>query len=149
MEKVKIQAITRHDPQWNRTMDFSRNCSWKAGPSLSEKMKQHQFLPWERVFIAENGEQIIGFCTLTQTDGIPDLNLSPFIGYLFVDEAFRGSRISQRLITSSMGYAEDLGFKKVFLLSREEGLYEKYGFIRIQKVFDGHGDYEQLFSISL
>lgn len=145
MEKLIFRPIIHKDPLWNETIDFAQNCSWKAGPQLAAGMVNNTFTDWERVFIAVAHTKVIGFCTLAKTDCIPDLNVSPYIGYVFVDEASRGNRVSQGLIHCACEYAQSLGFEKVYLLSREEGLYEKYGFNKIDIVSDSNGEFEQLF----
>ena len=64
---------------------------------------------------------------------------SPFIGFVFVDERYRGNRISERMINSVIAYAVKLGFEKVYIMSGERGLYEKYGFEKI-------GDFETIYN---
>ena len=59
-----------------------------------------------------------------------DVHYTPYIGYLFVDEKWRGNRLSQRLIIYSMSYLKSVGFDKVYLVSDHENLYEKYGLLR-------------------
>ena len=62
-------------------------------------MKENGFLPWERVLAACEGEEIVGFCTLSQKDELPEnLPYAPFIGFVFVEERYRGRRISEKMI---------------------------------------------------
>ncbi len=62
---------------------------------------------------------------------------SPFIGFVFVDENYRGKRISETLIKKVIEYANELGYENIYIMSGEQGLYEKYGFEKI-------GDYETI-----
>ena len=131
--------MTKSHPYWDKTMQFAQVCSWRAGPILAERMKQTAFLPWERVFAACEGGEIMGFCMLTQKDELPDIyDFTPFIGFVFVDERHRGRRISQCMIHKAMGYARMLGYESVYILSGETGLYEKYGFVKL-------GDYNTIY----
>lgn len=63
---------------------------------------------------------------------------TPFIGFVFVDEPYRGNRLSELMIQSAILYARELGYEKVYILSGEIGLYEKYDFEKL-------GDYKTIF----
>lgn len=89
----------------------------RAGKSLAQEMRAGSFTGWERVLAAVEENRIAGYCTVARTDCIPDLPYTPFIGYLFVGEAHRGARLSQRLIQRAMDYLGDLGFDRVYLVS--------------------------------
>ncbi|MCI8646442.1 MAG: GNAT family N-acetyltransferase [Firmicutes bacterium] len=56
---------------------------------------------------------------------------TPVISLVFVDEAYRGNRLSQQLIGTALKYAKELYYKTVYLKSEHRGLYEKYGFEKI------------------
>lgn len=128
---MTIIALDPTHPDWLTLADYAQSCSWRAGASLAQAMRSGSFQPWERVFAALDGETIAGYCTLAERDCLEDVPYSPYIGYVFVDEAYRGQRLSQRLIESALAYAGTLGFEKVYLVSDLQGLYEKYGFIPI------------------
>lgn len=83
-------------------------------------MMNNGFKDWERVIVALNDDEICGYCTVAITDCIPDVHYTPYIGYLFVDEKWRGNRLSQRLIIYSMSYLKSVGFDKVYLVSDHE-----------------------------
>ena len=104
---------------------------------------------WERVFVAREATDIAGYCTLTRIDCIPDVTYTPYIGYMFVGEPYRGMRLSQKLTQCALEYAKNLGFSKVYLISGEQGLYEKYGFKKFEERKDLWGGNEQIFSISI
>ena len=140
MEILKIYEIAHGHSLWQETIKFVENCSWRAGKSLATLMKENQFLDWERVFVACVEEKIVGYCTFAQKDELPEqYGFSPFIGFVFVDERYRGNRISERMINSVVAYAVKLGFEKVYIMSGERGLYEKYGFEKI-------GDFETIYN---
>ena len=137
---MKIYEITHGHRLWQETIKFAENCSWRAGKSLAALMKENKFLDWERVFIACVEEKVIGYCTLAEKDELPEqYDFSPFIGFVFVDEKYRGNRISEQMINSVIAYAVKLGFEKVYIMSGERGLYEKYGFDKI-------GDFETVYN---
>jgi GNAT superfamily N-acetyltransferase len=146
---LDIKALKNGDDLWEFVIDYAKNCSWGAGALLARQMKENGFTDWERVFAATEGLQICGYCTLTQTDCIPDVNYTPYIGYMFVGEEHRGHRLSERLIKKALEYARTIGFIKVYLVSGEKNLYEKYGFIKIDDKKDIWGREEQIYSIKI
>lgn len=130
---MKIESLIYSDKMWQVVADYALGCSWRAGTALAEKMKGNLFSDWERVFAAIDGHQIVGYCTLTKTDCIPDIAYSPYIGFVFIGEQYRGNRISSKLISSALAYAKGLGFDRVYLVSDHVNLYEKYGFVKIDE----------------
>lgn len=147
---MEIKQIQRSNPFWQKTIAFADSCSWKAGFFLAEKMRTNEFLDWERVFIAYEDEKIIGFCTLTEKDELPEIyEYSPFIGFVFVDENYRGNRISEQMIRKTSEYAKELGYEILYIMSGEKGLYEKYGFEKIGEYETIFGTVDQLFQKAL
>ena len=147
---MNILLISQEHPLWEKTAEFAQNCSWKAGRFLAEKMRKNDFRDWERVIIAADHEQIAGFCTLTEKDELPDdATFSPFIGFVFVDEQYRGNRLSGQMIRAALGYAKEIGYPSVYIVSGEQGLYEKYGFEKIGDYETIYGTTEQLFQIAV
>ena len=128
-QMTEIWGMAAGHAYWEKTIQFAENCSWRAGPYLAKEMKRGAFQDWERVFCAVVDGEIAGFCTFTKKDELPEsYGFSPFIGFVFVAEAYRGNRLSGRMIEAVTDYARQIGFEKVYLMSGEKGLYEKYGF---------------------
>ena len=147
---MNILLISQEHPLWEKTAEFAQNCSWKAGQFLAERMRKYDFRDWERVIIAADHEQIAGFCTLTEKDELPDdASFSPFIGFVFVGEPYRGNRLSGQMIRAALGYAKEIGYPSVYIVSGEQGLYEKYGFEKIGDYETIYGTTEQLFQIAV
>lgn len=143
---TEIFLMTQGHPCWEETLDFARNCSWRAGPHLAEKMQKNDFLPWERVIAARVDGQPAGYCTFAAQDELPeDCGFSPFIGFVFVDEHFRGRRLSALMLQKAELYARKLGYEKVYILSGEIGLYEKFGFEKLGDYKTIYGAVDQLF----
>lgn len=143
---TEIHLITRDHPLWRETISLAKNCSWRAGPMLAERMERDAFQDWERVCCATVGDQVAGFCTFCERDELPEDQLfTPFIGFVFVEEPYRGNRISQQMIRRVLRYAGELGYEKVYLMSGERGLYEKYGFVKLGELETVYGTTDQLF----
>lgn len=146
---MDIKDVKLGDVLWELVANYAENCSWRAGVFLAKQMKENRFTDWERVFVAVEDLQICGYCTLAKTDCIPDVDYTPYIGYMFVGEEYRGHRLSQQMIKHALEYAKKLGFSIVYLVSGERGLYEKYGFLKIADKKDFGGRDEQIFSITI
>ncbi|MDD4796760.1 MAG: GNAT family N-acetyltransferase [Eubacteriales bacterium] len=146
---MTIETLTDQIPLWNRVMDAAGGCSWSAGPALAAQMQKGQFTGWERVFAALNDGDVAGFCTLAKTDCVDGLPYTPYIGYVFVGEPYRGKRLSQQMIAHALAYAKTAGFETVYLVSGEQGLYEKYGFIKLEERKDRFGRDQQIFRIGV
>lgn len=136
---LEIHAMTQGHPLWNETLTLAESCSWSAGGLLAKLMIENSFLERERVFAACEEGRVVGFCTFSEKDEMPDkYDISPFIGFVFVDEHYRGNRISGAMIEAAIEYARTLGYEKIYVMSGEEGLYEKFGFTAI-------GEYETIY----
>ena len=99
-------------------------------------MKENNFLERERIFVAIENEQIIGFCTFTKEDWIPDYEYSPFVWFMFVDKNYRWKRLSEQMINEVEKYAKTLNFEKLYIVSDHKWLYEKYWFEKCDEKMD-------------
>ena len=147
---MKIQMIQKGHILWDKTILFAQSCSWKAGLYLANRMKVNSFKDWERVVVAVENEAIVGYCTFSERDELSEeYDYSPFIGFVFVDERYRGKRISEKMIQQTLSYAKSIGYQTVYIMSGEQGLYEKYGFEKIGDFHTIYGTTDQLFHIGL
>lgn len=146
---MKFVAITADDSIWRSVIDYAGRCSWRAGKSLASDMNGGKFSDWERVIVALEGDNICGFCTVTKTDCIPDVEYTPYIGFVFVGEEYRGKRLSEKMIGFAGDYLAGTGFEKVYLVSDHDGLYEKYGFRVIDRKMAPWGSEEKIYMKSI
>lgn len=145
-----IYLMTQGHPLWNETIALAESCSWKAGPFLAGLMRKNAFAHWERVCAARVDGKVVGFCTFSERDELPpEYGFTPFIGFVFVDESCRGRRLSEAMIRAVIPYARELGYEKIYLMSGETGLYEKYGFQKIGDYETIYGTTDQLFVKSI
>ena len=143
---MEIHVMTYGHPLWDATISFAEHCSWKAGPYLAKKMRDNEFAEVERVIAAAEGDKVIGYCTFALKDELPeDSEYTPFAGFVFVDENSRGKRVSEKMIIEASDYARSIGYKTLYILSGEQGLYEKYGFVKIGDLETIYGGTDQLF----
>ena len=143
---TEFHLMTQGHPYWEETISLAENCSWKAGPFLAEKMRKNEFKEWERVCAACVDGKAAGFCTVAEKDELPDgYTFTPFIGFVFVDEAYRGNRLSEMMIQNAILYARKIGYGKIYIMSGEIGLYEKYRFVKLGDYETIYGTVDQLF----
>lgn len=123
---MTIHTITSSNPLWLAVADYAEICSWDACKRMASFMREDKFNDWERIFIAEESGEFMGFCALGNHD-----EYNPLIKWVFVDEKYRGQRLSQKLIDTAADYAKSIGFTSVFLTTWHIGLYERYGFVKL------------------
>lgn len=123
-----IRFINKEDDLRNKLIDYANSCDWEAGPILAEKMKWDSFSDWEKIFVATENDNIVGYCTFTKEDWIPNCDYTPFVWFIFIDEKCRWKRYSERLINAVEEYAKTLNFKQLYIVSDHKWLYEKYWF---------------------
>lgn len=129
---------------------MANRCSWKAGPLLAEKMKKNDFKEWERVCAACVGGKVAGFCIVAEKDELPEkYPFTPFIGFVFVAEEYRGKRLSEKMIQHGAAYACHLGYEQIYIMSGEIGLHEKYGFVKLGDFETIYGNVDQLFVMNI
>lgn len=147
---MKFYMITKGHALWEKTIAFASNCSWTAGRFLAERMRSNEFKDWERVIVAVDHDHIAGFSVFSEKDGLPqNYEHTPFISLVFVDEAYRGKRLSEQLIENTLKYAKKLNYKIVYLKSEHRGLYEKYGFEKICEFEPVEPPADQLFKMDI
>jgi GNAT superfamily N-acetyltransferase len=113
-------------------------------------MEKHDFKDKEQIFVAIEANQIAGFCVFEEDGYIPpEYDYHPFINLVFVDESYRGKRVSEKLIEKALSYGKELGLNKVYLKSEHRGLYEKYGFKKIADFTPIVGLADQIFEKNL
>ena len=95
----KIIPLVHSDTWWYSVADYAQNCSWSAGKNLAKEMRERKFLDWERVFVALDNETIAGYCTFAEKDCIPNVPYTPYIGYMFVGEAWTCPRMEDKKLS--------------------------------------------------
>lgn len=125
---MKIRRLGAEDPALYDIASYAEGISWRAGKSLSRKIREGYFKAWESIIIIEDEGRVCGFLTVSEKDSIETVPFTPFIGYVFVEEGCRGQKLSQRMIGYAEEYLSSLGFDEVYIFSDHEGLYEKYGY---------------------
>jgi N-acetylglutamate synthase-like GNAT family acetyltransferase len=142
---VEIKQVLYKDEYWDKLIDFVRKSSWRESPIIVNNWEENNYLDWERIFVAIENNNIVGHCSLNEKDSISNIEYTPYIQSVFVNEQFRGNRLSEKLILCAISYAKTLGFKKVYIVSDLKNFYEKYGFEKIDEKNDYRGEPQSIF----
>lgn len=142
---MEIKLLENDEELKKRVIRYAENCVWDAGENFSLYLKNGLYTDWERAVVALDGEKIAGYCNVLKEDCLPGLPYSPYIGYLFVDEAYRGQRLSQEITRFAEDYLRSVGFSAVYLITEHNNLYEKYGYVYKESKLSPWGEVEKIY----
>jgi GNAT superfamily N-acetyltransferase len=107
-------------------------CDWSAARFLVELLQKDTFNNtlggWGKLFMLMDGENLVSFLTLTGQDAVRDEAITPWIGFVFTQPAYRGHRYAGLLLGHGESCAAQMGYRKVYIATDHVGLYEKYGY---------------------
>ena len=141
---MDILRLTADSPLWEAAADFAENCSWIAGKHVAQMMRENRFTDWEAIFFAMEDGRFAGYCTFLKEDYYPENRYSPWISSMFVEESFRGRKLSGQLIDFVCGYAREKGFHTVYIPTDTPQLYERFGFTVIDSLTNYGGDVDRI-----
>jgi len=130
---MEIKQVLYNNENWKKLIDFVKSSSWSESPIIAKNWEEYNYLEWERIFAAFEDNNIIGHCSFNNVDCVPDVDYTPYIQSVFVNENYRGKRVSEKLIKTAIEYAKSLEFKEVYIVSGHINFYEKYGFLKIDE----------------
>lgn len=141
MDAVTVLKVDQGTPLANDLLLFAENFSWLEVKEHTVKLLRNwEFEEWETPFAAIADGQIVGMATLMKTDYYPLPEIFPWISTVFVSEAYRGKRISGKLIDFANQYAKETGFSCTYIPTEYTGLYEKYGYRYVKDIVNyGNG----------
>lgn len=140
MDGLKICKVDRDTELADKLIYFVEDFSWEEVKAhMLEVLREWDFADWETPFAAIVNGQIAGMATIMKTDYYPLPEIYPWVSCIFVDEDYRGHRISEKLIDFANNYAKKCGFTRTYIPSEHTGLYEKFGY-RYLKDITNYGD---------
>ena len=147
VEPIRIVKVDRDSDLRERLIDFVAHFSWaEVRAHTLDQLKNWAYEDWETPFAALAGDCVVGMATIMKTDYYPLPEILPWISTLFVEEAYRGQRISGRLIDFANGYAGALGFTRTYIPTEFTGLYEKYGYCYVKDIVNYGGGVDRLYA---
>lgn len=78
-------------------------------------------------FVALDGKNIVGGAGVIENDFHDRPDLTPNICALYIEDEYRGKRLSELLLNEIEKHLSANGIAKVYLITDHSGLYEKYG----------------------
>lgn len=96
-----------------------------------------------------DNRKIIGCYALLTNDLISRQDLWPWLGCVFIAEAYRGKQLGSELLKHGKMEAIKLGYKAIYLTTNHDGFYEKYGWFRIEDGFELKGNNSRIYEIEI
>lgn len=84
-------------------------------------------------------DTLIGMYELSVKDFIDEEKYTPYLSRVYVKEQYRGLGYGKELINHSISTAKSLNYKKLYLHTHHNNLYEKYGFKFLKEVKTKYG----------
>jgi len=150
--KQTLKIVT--SPVGNKTVDCSgiiqwaKTWDWGVGEIVAKRLTNNQFKDWETVLALTVDEQYAGFCIIEKRDDWgTDIasELTPFITAVYIDPKFRGRHLSEKLLKAASDFAHSIGFNAVYLISSQQGFYEKFGFEKFTQTVTLSGTTEPVY----
>lgn len=149
MEILKYRNLGDEDKIYWRSLIGS--CGWRAGDFLfsllggngtcevSEVLFEEACGEGAQVLLLVEGRELVSFCTYAPLDDVQPTLLTPWIGFVFTAEEYRGRRCAGELISYAEGLAREDGHEFTYISTDHVGLYEKYGYelYQMAKSLDG------------
>ena len=150
MEEIRLIKVDKDSIYERDLIEFVKTCSWNdAKEHIAWMIENWVFTDWESMFVAVCDETIVGFCSIMKTDYYPLPEIYPWISCVYVEDEYRGNRISEKLISFANQYAKECGFKKTYIPTEYVGLYEKYGYCYVKDVINYGGGVDRLLEKSI
>jgi GNAT superfamily N-acetyltransferase len=129
-------------------IEWAEKWEWGVGEIVAKRLRDKKFTDWEAIAVLRVRSQYAGLCILEKRDewgtDIDD-SLTPFITAFYIDPAFRGQGLSGKLIDAACVYAGSIRFENVYLISGEQGFYEKFGFEAFTQTITRSGKAEPVY----
>jgi len=109
------------------------------------RIKNNLENPYYCKLVLLDGDVLVGFISIFETDGDERLDLKPWYATMYVKKEFRGNGYSKLLNDAILSEARNRGFSRLYLKSDLVNYYEKFGAKYIENLSNG----EKLYYIEL
>lgn len=109
------------------------------------RIKNNLENPYYCKLVLLDGDVLVGFISIFETDGDERLDLKPWYATMYVKKEFRGNGYSKLLNDAILNEARNRGFSRLYLKSDLVNYYEKFGAKYIEDLSNG----EKLYYIEL
>ncbi|SUP35874.1 acetyltransferase [Vibrio owensii] len=115
--------------------------------AILHSSKKEDAIPQFYVLVTEG--EIAGCFGLIINDFVSRHDLYPWLSSLFIEPQHRGKRLSELLFNHALNAAKSMGFQSLYLTTDHDGLYEKFGWDRIEDAYDPSGYVTKVYRKSL
>ena len=120
MGDIAIEKVERGSELAEELLRFVEQCSWiEARDHIAQMIREWVFTDWESMFVATMDGKIVGMASVMKTDYYPLPDIRPWVSCVFVSEAYRGQRISGKMIAHANQYLKQHQDCFEFLLRAE------------------------------
>lgn len=127
--------------------EFGRKTESEAFFKRMTEISADKNTPFPKTFVLTVRGRFAGTCGLWRSDLMSRQDLCPWLAFLYVKPEYRNNRFGARLQKTVVGYAETLGYKKVYLYTDLKNYYEKTGWKRFGKDLECDGSFKSLYEI--
>lgn len=146
MNTLEIKKVDKGTDLADKLICFVEEFSWTdVKEHMLAELRTWAFTDWETPFVATVNGQVVGIAFIRKEDYYPLPEIYPWVSGIFVDENYRGHRISESLIAFANEYARKKGFDKTYIPSIHVGLYEKYGYHYVKDIVNYSNETDRLY----
>jgi len=151
---IQIKKLTNKN-----SLHFEKICKWQQSwwdeDYKEEKVKEfmERCLNSDKIpqtYIALCNDKVVGMYQITMDDNVdirPDYY--PWLVNVYVDEEYRGKGVCSCLMKDAITKFKNLNIKRMYLYTKHENLYEKYGWKFLEEVETLKGKIRKIYYLDL
>ena len=149
---MKLISLRQHPDFLDRAISYFQEKWPSVMPEIYDDCLRHSIdarnhLPqW---YLLMDKDKIVGCAGLITNDFISRGDLYPWLCALFVDQEYRGQRLSTLLIDRAKADTKAFGFTHLYLSTEHIGLYEKMGFTFIGEGYHPWNERSRIYDIEV
>lgn len=120
----EVAELTQNE--WGSKVNSLEEFEEKVKHKIEKILSKLDDKSYCKLILIESGI-LIGFISIFPSDGDERRELSPWYATMFVKEEYRGNGYSKILNDAILEEARKRGFEKLYLKTRLENYYEKFG----------------------
>ncbi|MBC7005490.1 GNAT family N-acetyltransferase [Photobacterium sp. BZF1] len=96
-------------------------------------------------YVLVNNNQIVGCFGLIINDFVSRHDIYPWFSSLFIEPEHRGKRLCGTMFEHASNVAKSIGYTHLYLTTDHDGLYEKFGWTRIEDAYQPSGEVTKVY----
>ncbi|MDE1266222.1 GNAT family N-acetyltransferase [Vibrio aestuarianus] len=100
-------------------------------------------------YVLVNGDEIVGCFGLIINDFVSRHDLYPWFSSLFIEPVHRGNSLSKTMFDYASKVVKSMGYSSMYLTTDHDGLYEKFGWERIEDAYEPSGEATRVYRRSV